>query len=702
MKKIFDFIRVHYREFFRGALFIGAILLILFTLPRERKFKYEFQKGKAWMHEDLVAPFDFPIYKTDTELIAERNSILNNLKPFFRYDSSATEGALNQFKEDLAKILEDNNFKDQKEKNVIDNTSKKIKEHIRIVHLKGILQPKDYNELREQIFSGITLLVNNQAYERAFEEIYTVNSAIEYLEEKHSSILANVNNEASKKELERITFSNYINPNLSYDKETTQKVTEDMLKNLSQTKGLVYAGERIISKGEIVNPELYQILFSLKREFESRVTYSNDRNFLIGGQALIIVILFVVLFLFLLNFRPEILQHDSKLIFILLLITSVTVVSSLLLRREIVSIYIIPFAIIPIFIRTFYDSRLALFIHLVTVFLVGFFVPNSFEFVFIHFIAGVVAIISMSNLYRRGKLFLSVGYVFLSYVLVYMGIVTIQEGSPLAINPLNIAWFAGNALLLLASYQLIYLFEKIFGFLSETTLMELSDTNQNLLRKLAEVAPGTFQHSLQVANLSESAIQKIGGNALLVRAGALYHDIGKMNNPYYFVENQSPDFNPHKGLDFEESAEIIIKHVTDGVQIAKKHNLPQQLIDFIRTHHGTTKVQYFYRLFKDKFPEAKEEFATFNYPGPKPFSRETAVVMMADSVEAASRSLKSITYETIDNLVENIINYQQIEDQFNDSDITFKDITIIKSIFKKKLSNIYHARIEYPKTPEQE
>ncbi len=701
MKRIFTFIREHYREIFRAALFVVAILLILFTLPREGKFKYEFQKGKAWMHEDLVAPFDFPIYKTDAELIAERNSILNNLKPFFRYDSSATQKAANQFNKDIAKLFEEANIDNQKRKNILDSASQRINEHIRIVHLKGILQPKDYNELREQIFSGITLLVNNQAYERAFEEIHTVNSAIEYLEGKQSNILANVNDEVARDELKKITFSNYINPNLNYDKETTQKVTEDMLKNLSQTKGLVYAGERIISKGEIVNQELYQILFSLKREFESRVSYSDDRGFLIGGQALIIVILFVVLFLFLLNFRPEILQHDSKLIFILLLITSITVVSSLLLRREVVSIYIIPFAIIPIFIRTFYDSRLALFIHLVTVFLVGFFVPNSFEFVFIHFIAGVMAIISMSNIYRRGKLFLSVGFIFLSYVLVYMGIVTIQEGSPLAINTLNIAWFAGNALLLLASYQLIYLFEKIFGFLSDTTLMELSDTNQDLLRKLAEVAPGTFQHSLQVANLSESAIQKIGGNALLVRAGALYHDIGKMNNPYYFVENQSPNFNPHKSLEFEESAEIIIKHVTDGVQIAKKHNLPQQLIDFIRTHHGTTKVQYFYRLFKDKFPEAKDEFSSFSYPGPKPFSRETAVVMMADSVEAASRSLKSITYETIDELVENIINYQQIEEQFNDSDITFKDITIIKSIFKKKLSNIYHARIEYPEEKEK-
>lgn len=268
-------------------------------------------------------------------------------------------------------------------------------------------------------------------------------------------------------------------------------------------------------------------------------------------------------------------------------------------------------------------------------------------------------------------------------------------------NAIYIGWFAANALLLLASYQLIYVFEKVFGFLSDTTLMELSDTNQDLLRKLAEVAPGTFQHSLQVANLAESAIHQIGGNPLLVRTGALYHDIGKMNNPYYFVENQSPDFNPHKGLDFEESAEIIIRHISDGVQIAKKNRLPEQIIDFIRTHHGTTRVLYFYRLYKDKFPEAEAELEAFSYPGPRPFSRETAVVMMADSVEAASRALKQITVETINDLVESIINYQQVEKQFNEANITFKDISVIKEVFKKKLQNIYHARIEYPKEKEK-
>lgn len=696
MKKLFRFIKLYFREILRGFYFVIAILLIILTLPREGRFKYEFQKGQPWQHDDLVAPFDFPIYKTDTELISERNAILSSFKPYFRYDSTILASALNALQIDYNIFLKHNTDIRNKEKISLDSLILQTEHQIKQLYLKGIFKPEDYIDLRGKYYSDITIIVNNLAYDKSIDEVFTVARAQEVLESYFNKKSIEKVGVVSRF-IKEISLNKYISPNLTYDGQTTQRVSKDMLANLSLTKGLVYSGERIISKGEVVNSDLYQILFSLKREFESRVSITGNVWFLILGQTLLILIIFIVLFLFLHNFRKEILQQDSKIIFILLIITAMTVISSLLLKRNLVSIYVIPFAIVPIFIRTFYDARLALFIHLVTVFLVGFFAPNSFEFVFIHFIAGVVAIISLTKIYRRGKLFLAVAYIFLTYALVYTGIVTIQEGTPMSINPLTLAWFAGNALLLLASYQLIYLFEKLFGFLSDTTLMELSDTNQELLRKLAEVAPGTFQHSIQVASLAESAVYKIGGNPLLVRAGALYHDIGKMNNPHYFIENQTSDFNPHQGLDFEESAEIIVKHVTEGVQLAKKHRLPEPLIDFIRTHHGTSKVQYFYRLFKEKFPDATNELNAFNYAGPKPFSRETAVVMMADSVEAASRTLKTYTLETIDSLVDNIINYQQIEEQFNEANITFKDISEIKKVFKKKLQNIYHARIEYPK-----
>jgi putative nucleotidyltransferase with HDIG domain len=374
----------------------------------------------------------------------------------------------------------------------------------------------------------------------------------------------------------------------------------------------------------------------------------------------------------------------------------IVLLSSFVLRSNSISIYVVPFAIVPIFIRAFYDARLALFIHLVTIFLIGFFAPNGYEFVLINFVAGVVAIASLTNLYRRGNLFYTVFLVLISYLAVYLSLVIVQDGTLSTVNWFTLAWFAVNALLLLALYQLVYLIEKIFGFLSDATLIELSDTNQDLLRKLAEAAPGTFQHSLQVANLAEAAAYKIGGNPLLVRAGALYHDIGKMTNPFYFIENQPTDFNPHQNIDYEESAAIIIKHVTEGIHIARKNKLPDQLIDFIKMHHGTNKVKYFYRLHKDKFTETIEDDMKFSYPGPRPNSKETALLMMADSVEAASRSFKKITVQAIDELVESIINSLQEEDQLGDANITFKDITTIKSVFKRKLQNIYHSRVEYP------
>lgn len=648
------------------------------------------------MHEDLFAPFDFPIYKVENEILAEKNRILRDFKPFFRFDSVAYITASESFRADY--------YQKFNELQLVSKTRQQpaepvyftsIEAALKIIFKRGIIDPSELQQSKALTQGAISILINNLAYETPVSEIYTPTTAKDYIQ---STVIRAIELDGSKEAnmLREFSFIKYLTANLNYDASSSEKVKSTMLSNLSLTKGLVQTGERIISTGEVVGNDSFKVLESLKLEYENRLGFAQNIWMLLLGQVLLVSILFLVLYLFLENFRKEVLTYDLKVVFILLLISSITIASSFVLKSESVSIYIIPFAIVPIFIRAFYDSRLALFIHLVTIFLVGFFVPNSFEFVFINFIAGIVAILSLTNLYRRGKLFLTVSLVLLSYLVVYLGIVIIQEGTPTAINPITLMWFSINALLLLASYQLIYIFEKIFGFLSDTTLMELSDTNQELLRKLAEVAPGTFQHSLQVANLAEAAIYRIGGNPLLVRTGALYHDIGKMNNPFYFIENQSPEFNPHHNLEFEESAEIIIKHVNDGVALAKKHRLPEQLIDFICMHHGTSKVQYFWKLFKDKFPEMTDDVHRFVYPGPKPNSKETAVLMMADSVEAASRALKKITHEAIESIVENVITYQQMEDQFNESNITFKDIPIIKQVFKKKLLNIYHARIEYP------
>jgi putative nucleotidyltransferase with HDIG domain len=357
----------------------------------------------------------------------------------------------------------------------------------------------------------------------------------------------------------------------------------------------------------------------------------------------------------------------------------------------------VPFAILPIVLKTFYDTKLALFIHVVTVLIIGFWAPNSFEFVFLTTSTGIVALLSLTNIYRRNKMFVTSAWLIATYIVLHIGISLYQEGNISNIKIDNLLSFGGNGLLVLSSIPLIYIFEKMFGFLSDATLLELSDSNQPLLRRLAELAPGTFQHSLQVANLAEEATYKIGGNPLLVRAGALYHDIGKIDNPIYYIENLSDELNPHENLDFEESVAIIVAHVPRGIEIAHRNRLPLQIIDFIATHHGTSMVHYFYRNYIKKFPAADVDIRRFSYPGPKPISRETAIVMMADSVEAASRSLKVYTEKDLNTLVENIINNQLKEGQFNEANITLKEIEIAKASFKKRLRTIYHIRIEYPK-----
>jgi len=709
MRKFLRFFQIYYRRIFRSFYFLFAIAIIVFFLPREGKFKYEFQKGKPWMHEDLIAPFDFPIYKTEAELFEERNSILKDFKPFFNYDSSVLNSSITQFKIDFDR--EWNNFQQKLEGNEYQNNNKRARgptnlldskekhkeqliEVLKFIYEKGVVDPSDILTITSQPSLSITLLENNKAIETEIGEVFTLPKAINYIQQRIN--LAAENEDPMILQFwQKFNFQKIVTPNLLYDERTTEKVKREILGNISLTKGMVQAGERVITHEEIVKGDKYQVLESLRKEFERKLGQENGFSVLVG-QVLVVAILFFMLFIFLLNFRTEILSDDSKILFILLLIIFIVGLSSLVLRSATINIYVVPFAIVAIFIRAFYDARLALFIHLVTIFLIGFFAPNGYEFVLINFVAGVVAIASLTNLYRSGNLFYTVSLVLLSYFVVYLSLVIVQDGSLKAFKWFTVVWFAINALLLLALYQLVYLIEKIFGFLSDATLIELSDTNQDLLRKLAEVAPGTFQHSLQVANLAEAAIYKIGGNPLLVRTGALYHDIGKMNNPYYFIENQPPEFNPHHNIDYEESASIIIKHVTEGINIAKKNKIPQQLIDFIQMHHGTNKVKYFYRLYKDKYTETVEDDLKFIYPGPKPSSKETAVLMMADSVEAASRSFKKITPQAIDDLVEEIIDNLQSEDQFNDANITFKDITTIKQVFKKKLMNIYHTRIEYP------
>jgi putative nucleotidyltransferase with HDIG domain len=706
MKNLYYYIKRYYKIIFRAFLFAASVAIIVVLFPREGKFKYEFQKGKPWLHETLMAPFNFPIYKTDKQIQNEKDSILKFFNPYFVYDSSVFEAELEKFRifyrtktDEYVENVLNKNDKGSRKKMFLSNVQNFEKFSVKImsdVYSKGIIE---ISELKENpaANSRITLIKDKIAEDFSFIDFYTQKTAYEYVISSTNKYLHENSVIIKHPEFYKsVNLYEFIVPNILYDAKTSENIKETMLKNLSNSKGMVQKGERIISKGDVIDNNVYRILESLKHDFELKLGSSINYRIILVGQIIFVFGCILVLFLFLLNFRKDILQHSLKTSFILMVVLLFVFIASVTLRISEKSIYIVPFALVPIIIKTFYDSRLALFIHFITVLLVGFFAPNGFEFVFLNFIAGIAAIFSLTNLYRRGKLFLSSALVVITLSVAYFGMAITQEGNLASIEWQNFVYFALNGALVLSSYPLIYIFEKLFGFLSDVRLMELSDTNQKLLRELAEKAPGTFQHSMQVANLAEEAIIKIGGNPLLVRTGALYHDIGKLSNPIYFIENQRTGFNPHDMHEFDESADIIINHVREGIELARKNKLPKQLLAFIITHHGTGKVQYFYRSYIKKFPNKDVDISRFSYPGPKPNSKETAVLMMADSVEAASRSLTDYTDTTIDNLVESIINKHISDGQLDNSNVTFRDVTTIKAIFKSKIANIYHARIKYP------
>ncbi len=704
----------HYRhDLLVGALFLLTALVIVYALPREGTFRYEFQRGRPWLHETLIAPFDFPIYKSESRLAAERDSVIKNTAPYFVYDSAVFEQQMKHFQSYVSTqwddFLADRHNIGEDELDAFKRNNPALSEYkdkyfeytadlLEEVYSVGIAERFHDHDISWDEIDEVVLLRNNVGERVPADNLFFPKSAYEHITSEIRRFQEGTEKEAAEEVFSffaSVDFSDFIVPNVFYDEQTTDKVLESELDEISLARGMVQEGERIVSKGDLITGETFQILESLEREYESKYLGTN-LNIIFLGQLLLVLSSVFVLYLFLFRFRPEILQNLRKTLFILFITLLMVGSSIILIRFSDLSSYIIPFAIVPIIVRTFYDERLALFQHIIILLIVGFFVPNSYEFVFLNFMIGIAAIFTLSGLHRRSKLFLTSAVIVLSYSVLYFGMAAIKERSIGGIDWLNFAWFGGNGLLILMAYPLQYIFEKTFGFLSDATLMELSDTNQPLLRKLAEEAPGTFQHSIQVANMAENAIFLIGGNSLLVRTGALYHDIGKMSNPGYFIENQTSGMNPHDFKEFDESAQIIISHVNKGVEMAKKYNLPDAIIDFIRTHHGTTKVQYFYRSFLKKYPEEELDLEKFTYPGPRPYSKETAVLMMADSVEAASRSLREINAKTINDLVDSIINYQVVEEQLCDAQITFKNITQIKEIFKKKLRNIYHARVEYP------
>jgi len=678
---------VLYRKYssnIKYIMMVLSVLIITVFLPKQPRFRYEFEKGEIWKNKDLVSPFSFAILKTTPQVTTDKKDALNNVLPIYKMNkdqiNSVEEAYLNEFD-----VKWKTNAFPETEKAGYKSSSFKLLEAI---YTRGIIAMNAKHQKGNKYYD-FALMTNNISRNLSTQDVFTVQSALEYFDKNYNSINLKV------KEMIVNLVEDHLTPNITFDEKLTTIVQNNTVSSLSTTRGMVQKGELIIAKDNVVDDEIYQKLLSFKEAYEAQTKTIGDSKLVYFGQILLVGFIVSLLMFFLKLFRKDIFADNRQLSLLLLVITTMLLCLTWAIKLNLPSIYYIPFCIVPIIIRILFDTRLALYLHLLVILIAGFFVPNSFEFVFYQITSGMVAIYSIRNLIKREQLLLSALFILSAYFVSFVGIGLLREGSFDQIEWLNFVPFIISVLLSLLAYPLIYAFERMFGITSDVALIELTNTNNKLLRELAFKAPGTFQHSLQVANLAEAAIFKIGGNSLLVRAGALYHDIGKIENPQYFIENQNTALSPHDKLPYEQSAQIIIKHVHKGIEITRRHQLPESVIDFIRTHHGNTRVDYFYQSFLKNSPEKFVDENIFRYPGPIPFSKETGVLMLADSVEAASRSLKNPDAQSINDIVERIINYKLEQNQLDNCDITLKDLETIKLIFKTMLMSIYHVRIDY-------
>ncbi|HNX43030.1 MAG TPA: HDIG domain-containing protein [Bacteroidales bacterium] len=677
----------YYYEVNKALLFLAALAVLVSIFPRQGKLKSEFQKGKPWQHEELIAPFDFAIRKSESELQQERREILNNAYLYFRFDRDVAESQRERFIQRLSEEWKQKHGNsDQATLNEMQSSGLKI---IDTLFSHGIIEMTDDLETKDGDFK-IALLQGNVATIFPLNHFFTVRTANAYISRQLAS--APPDNSALTLQLLQESIAH----NVLFSEALNREQREQALRNISVTRGMVQKGEKIISNGELVTDEKYRVLESYRDEYETRIGRLSDFRMALAGRIILISVALIVFALFMHTFRRDIFIQNHNIVLLLSLITIMVSATTFIVNRDVSWLNAVPLCLVPIIVRTFYDTRLALFVHIITIIILGFIVPNSFEFLYMQLIAGIITIISVTNLTRRSQFFFTSLWIFCTYSVIYIGMTLLQEASLSGIYRFNFVLFGISALLTLFSYPLIFLFEGVFGMVTDVSLIELSDTHSKLLRELSVKAPGTFQHSMMVSNIAEDAARAVGANTLLTRTGAMYHDIGKMDMPLYFIENQTGTLNPHDELASDESARIIISHVIRGIEKARQYKLPEPIIDFIRTHHGTRYTQYFYSAYKLKGSANPVDESVFIYPGPVPFSKETSILMMADSVEAASRSLKSPDEQKISEIVENIINDQLKNGQFVSSELTLKDISVIKKIIKKKLMSIHHVRIEYP------
>lgn len=668
------------------VLIIAGVIVLL--TPTKSSFKYEFQKGDFWKHESLIAPFDFAIKKTDKDIEQEKKELSDNRKLYFDNNKNIASKITEQINKEIIQQCEKNNLSATQTDNIVYKTEDIIEK----IFTHGIISgyKEDNNKF---VNNSIVVIDKNIAKEYDSYDFYNKKDLEEVVNMYFRQNFKDIND---YKFVADILVKN-LSPNIIYNKEKTEKVLSSQIADISIVKGMVAKNENIIAKGERITEEKYQIISSLRAEYEG-INQSTAANVLSNfGQYLLVVISLGAMTLFLYNTDKSIFLNNKKILLIYTVVLLMIFMTMFVMKFNQEYLYVVPLCLTPILIRTFFDTKTSLYVFLVLIIIIGFSVPNSFEFVFYQLIVGMMAILSVEHLEKRAEFFNTALIIFFTYSVIYLAMSFIQGSMDLKQLDINrFIYFAINAILILFAFPIVFILEKMFGLVSEMSLMEYCNTNTKILRELSNKAPGTFQHSIQVANIAEDVIHQIGGNSLLVRAGALHHDIGKIMMPMCFIENQSGSANPLNDMTNEESSQIIISHVSNGVKLAHKYKLPEPIVDFIRTHHGTSTTKYFYYKEINEHPESEVDKSKFSYKGPRPFSKETAVLMMVDSVEAASRSLKEHTEENINQLVDNIINGQIQDNQYDNANITFADIDKIRKILKHKLQSIYHVRIEYP------
>ncbi|QIK53592.1 HDIG domain-containing protein [Dysgonomonas sp. HDW5B] len=659
------------------TFFIFAIILIAYFSPRESKVSYNESEGKPWRYGLVTAPFDFPIYKDEAQLEQERDSILKEYIPYYSVDKFRSERAITLFTNDAQAAETPAAY--------IQYVQRKMKE----IYQAGLISATDYDKLEDSNLKQLYLInEDNVATIRNVNSFYTSKLAYEKL-------INDLPDNLQLYVIQSLNLNNYLYDNVIADNELSKKAKDELLMKVPFAEGNVLSGQKIIDRGEIVTSKTVHILNSLQKITEQKEGSGTRKNWMVVGDVILIAALIMAFMTYLIFFRPREYYDRRNVLFMLTMIVVLCVLTGVFVKLGF-NVYIIPYAMATIMVRTFIDSRTAMLIHLITAIICSLMVPFPQEFLLLQIPVGFMCIFSLKDLSERSQLIKSSFFILLTYASLYIGVTLALKGDIKQIDPLMFLYFAINFMFVMFAYLLVYICEKVFGFISGVSMIELSNINKPLLQQLSEVAPGTFQHSMQVSNLAAAVATRIGANAPLVRTGALYHDIGKMTNPAYFTENQIPGMNPHVGLSYKESARIIINHVPEGIKIARKYNLPQQIIDFIATHHGTGKVKYFYNSYKNEHPDEDVSEADFSYPGPNPFTKETAILMMADTVEAASRSLKEYTEESISHLVDKLVDSQMHDGLLRNAPITFRDIEIAKNIFKEKLMTIYHSRIAYP------